>query len=239
MKRTHHWIPAALLTLAATAAHGGPPASVAIDSGPGWQDLKADDFTAVNCPADTWSWADGVLHCTGQPVGVIRTRKQFTNFELVVEWRHLAPAGNSGVFCWAIPESLEKIAAADATNRLPDGIEVQILDPGYKAKVAADGGKTDWFTCHGDVFAVGAAKLTPFPPLSPDGSRSFPTAETTRPSPQWNHYYVRAVNGEVRLWVNGTKVSGGTAAQPASGFLCLESEGSPVEFRHLRLRPLP
>ena len=56
---------------------------------------------------------------------------------------------------------------------------------------------------------------------------------------EWNGYYIRAVNGEVRLWVNGEEVSGGTAINPAWGYLCLESEGSPVEFRNVRVRMLP
>jgi hypothetical protein len=50
---------------------------------------------------------------------------------------------------------------------------------------------------------------------------------------------VRAINGEVRLWVNGEEVSGGRDCEPRSGFLCLESEGSPVEFKQLRIRELP
>ena len=47
------------------------------------------------------------------------------------------------------------------------------------------------------------------------------------------------INGEVRLWVNGEEVSGGKGAQPASGFICLESEGSPIDFKNLRVRELP
>jgi hypothetical protein len=43
----------------------------------------------------------------------------------------------------------------------------------------------------------------------------------------------------VRLWVNGGEVSGGTACDPATGYLCLESEGSPIQFRKLRIRELP
>ena len=50
---------------------------------------------------------------------------------------------------------------------------------------------------------------------------------------------VRAINGEVRLWVNGEEVTGGTNCEPRTGYLCLESEGSPVEFRGLRIRELP
>jgi hypothetical protein len=89
------------------------------------------------------------------------------------------------------------------------------------------------------VVKVGSTKMTPFPPLSPNGSRSFPRKELSKGSPEWNHYYVRAINGEVRLWVNGEEVSGGTGIEPAKGYLCLESEGSPVEFKNIRLRELP
>jgi hypothetical protein len=56
---------------------------------------------------------------------------------------------------------------------------------------------------------------------------------------EWNHYYIRAINGEVRLWVNGEEVSGGQDSNPRTGYLCLESEGAPVEFKELRIRELP
>ena len=65
--------------------------------------------------------------------------------------------------------------------------------------------KPDWFTSHGDVFPV-RAKMKPFPPVAPNGQRSFPTKRLTRGINQWNHYYIRAINGEVRLWVNGEEV---------------------------------
>jgi Domain of Unknown Function (DUF1080) len=82
-------------------------------------------------------------------------------------------------------------------------------------------------------------KMKPFPPVAPDGIRSFPTQERSKGVGEWNHYYVRAINGEVRLWVNGAEVSGGANCDPKTGYLCLESEGSPVEFRNLKLRELP
>ena len=207
------------------------------DTQPGFRDLKAEDFAKVNSADDTWSWKDGVLHCTGKPVSVMRSAKEFKNFEMVVEWSHQKPAGNSGVFVWATPASIEKLTAA-AKPGLPQGIEVQVLDHGYTEKVKAAGGKTDWFGTNGDVFPVGV-KMTPFPPLSPDGSRSFPRKQLAKGHGEWNHYYIRAINGEVRLWVNGEEVSGGTACSPAQGFLCLESEGSPILFRKLRIRELP
>ena len=207
------------------------------DEQPGFRSLVAADFTKVNSADDTWSWQDGVLHCTGKPVSVMRTVKEFTNFELVVEWMHEKPAGNSGVFLWATPASIEKLTSAGKPG-LPQGIEVQVLDHGYTEKVKASGGKTDWFGTNGDVFPVGV-KMTPFPPVSPNGERSFPRKHLAKGHGEWNQYYIRAINGEVRLWVNGEEVSGGTACDPKSGFLCLESEGSPIQFRKIRIRELP
>jgi hypothetical protein len=75
--------------------------------------------------------------------------------------------------------------------------------------------------------------------LSPNGSRSFPRKQLAKGHGEWNHYYIRAINGEIRLWVNGEEVSGGNGCDPAEGYLCLESEGSPIHFRKLRLRELP
>jgi hypothetical protein len=206
-------------------------------TGPGWRALVEADFVDVNGTPETWTWKDGIIHCTGQPIGVIRTRKPYTNFELVAQWRHLEPGGNSGIFIWASEEALRDLPP----GKLPTGgIEVQILDHGFTEQYEKSSGKKgDWFTTNGDVFAVGTSKMTPFPPISPDGSRSFPSKNLSKGVGQWNHYYVRAINGEVRLWVNGEEVSGGTGCEPRSGYLCLESEGAPVEFRQIRIRELP
>jgi hypothetical protein len=225
------------LTVAVNLRADEPGAVAKIDgSGPGWVSLGKADFAKVNSADDTWSFKGDEIHCTGKPVSVMRTQKQYTNFELVCEWRHMKDAGNSGIFVWTIPASLESLKGPG----LPHGIEVQVLDLGYKDAFEQGGKrKADWFTCHGDVFPVGAAKMKPFPPVAPNGRRSFPSKELTLDTGEWNHYYVRAINGEVRLWVNGEEVSGGTGCSPSTGYLCLESEGSPIEFRGLKLRELP
>lgn len=201
-------------------------------TGEGWRPLTREDFTQVNSAADTWSWKDGVLHCTGRPVSVMRTKKQFTNFEMVCEWMHLKSAGNSGVFVWTTEESIERLTESGKPG-LPQGIEVQVLDLEYGGKK-----KADWYTSHGDVFPVGT-QMKPFPPVAPNGKRSFPSKNLSKGINLWNHYYVRAINGEVRLWVNGEEVSGGTDCEPRVGYLCLESEGSPIQFKNLRIRELP
>lgn len=226
-------------SLSANPAPAGPdlPKAWIDGTGPGWRALGEDDFADVNGDPETWQFRDGMIISTGKPIGVMRTRKKVTNFELVVEWRHLRAAGNSGVFAW-VPE-------VALTGLKPDtlpkgGIEVQMLDHGYREQYEKSSGrKGDWFTTNGDIFAVGDSTMNPFPPLSPNGSRSFPRQNRSRGAGEWNHYYVRGINGEIRLWVNGEEVSGGANCQPATGYLCLEAEGSPIEFRNLRLRELP
>ena len=71
------------------------------------------------------------------------------------------------------------------------------------------------------------------------GSRAFPTEDRSKPSPQWNHYHIVCNNGEISLAVNGKVVTQGKAAKPRKGYICLESEGSPVQFRNMRIKELP
>ena len=219
--------------------------------GDGWTTLTLEDFVNVNGDDTTWREEDGVIHCTGRPVGGARSQKAYTNFELVVEWKHETFAGNSGLFLWC-PESAFTDLPPGTLPR--SGIEVQVLDLGYEANwLKNKGAHSNWFTSHGDVFPVGGSKMTAFTPAieytgedgeaykvgRPKSPRSFPTRRLTRPHGEWNHYYVRAVNGEVRLWVNGEEVNGGRGCEPATGYLALEAEAAPVQFRNLRIRELP
>lgn len=227
-----------------TAQETAKPAEQVVDrafidgTGLGWRELGEKDFVNVNTDPDTWTWKDGTVHCTGKPVGVCRSQNKITNFELVATWRHHKSGGNSGIFVWATEEALTGLKP----NALPPGgIEVQVLDHGYVEdwKKSHNGKDPDWFTSNGDVFPVGKSDMVPFPPVAAGGKRSFPRKHLSKGIGLWNHYYVRAINGEVRLWVNGEEVSGGTKCEPKTGYLCLESEGAPVEFKNLRIRELP
>ena len=104
----------------------------------------------ANCAPETWSVTNGMIHCTGHPTGAMRTERQYENFILEVEWRHLSSGGNSGVFIWGTP------IAAPGVPFLR-GIEVQVLDHGFNVP-----GKNQWYTTHGDVFPIHGAKMKPF-----------------------------------------------------------------------------
>jgi len=212
------------------------PAAMIDGNGPGWNKLTFDDFVNINCKDDTWSNEDGIIKCNGNCNGGFRSKEQYTNFEMVMEWKHLRRSGNAGIFIWSPLAVVEKMKP----GQLPQGIEIQILDHGYAEDYEKkQGKKSDWFTTHGDVFPCGVAKMKPFEPSAPNGNRSFPSAEHSKGFGEWNHYYIRAINGEVRLWVNGYEVAGGNECSPASGFIALEAEGAPVDYRNIRVRKLP
>jgi hypothetical protein len=176
----------------------------------------------VNCAPETWSWRDGLVHCTGKPTGALRTERQYENFILELEWRHLKSGGNAGVFLWASALGAPGVPFLRA-------IEVQVLDHGY--------GKSDWFTTHGDVFPIHGSSMKPFG--RHNGMRSFPSEERSKGTPEWNHYRMVCTNGVLRLSVNGKEVSGGEQCTWRKGYIGLESEGSPVEFRNVRIKELP
>jgi hypothetical protein len=185
----------------------------------------------ANCAPETWSVREGMIHCTGKPTGALRTARQYENFVLEVEWRHLTDGGNSGVFIWGTP------IAAPGVPFLR-GIEVQVLDHGYAEQYEKQTGKkAEWFTTHGDVFPIHGATMKPFG--RHNGDRSFPSEERSKRTPEWNHYRVVCTNGVLRLHVNGKEVSGGEECNYRKGYLALESEGAPVEFRNIRIKELP
>ncbi|MBL9126759.1 MAG: DUF1080 domain-containing protein, partial [Verrucomicrobiales bacterium] len=150
----------------------------------------------------------------------LRTTRMFQNFVLELEWRHLRPQGNAGVFVWA--DALT--ARGEPFIR---GIEVQVLD----------GREGPTHTSDGDIFPIHGARMVPM--NGRGGDRAFPTEKRMKPSPEWNHYRIECLDGAISLAVNGKIVTRGRDASPRKGYICLESEGSPVEFRNLRLQELP
>jgi hypothetical protein len=195
---------------------------------PMFQPNSLSGWVNANCAPETWSIKDGVISCTGKPTGALRTEKQYENFILEAEWRHLSEGGNSGVFVWGTPISSPGVPFLR-------GIEVQVLDHGYMKN--ADPSKPRWFTTHGDVFPIHGATMQPHG--EHNGSRSFPSEERSKPSPEWNHYRIEANNGRLTLAVNGKVVSGGNNCNYRKGYLALESEGAPVEFRNVKIKELP
>ena len=176
----------------------------------------------VNCAPDTWSVRDGMIHCTGKPICELRTERMYENFILELEYNHLEPGGNAGVFIWGD-------ALTARGQPFVRAIEVQVLD----------GRNTDNYTSHGDVFPIHGARMTPDRPHPGGWMRSLPSERRARPAGEWNQYRITARNGTIKLAVNGAEVSGGYDISPRKGYIHLESEGGVVQWRNLRIRELP
>ncbi len=198
-------------------------------SEPGYIDLfNGKDLTGwvnVNCAPSTWQIGQddeggAVIACSGVPTGVLRTDRMYENFELELEYRHHVPGGNAGLFVWS-----DAITARG--QPFTRSVEVQVMD----------GQEGDWYTSDGDIFPIHGAKMTPENPRG-NGDRAFPTEKRANRAPLWNHYHVICNNGEISLAVNGKVVTRGKNITPRKGYICLEAEGSPVDFRNIRIKEL-
>ena len=131
---------------------------------PAFRDLfNGKDLTGwvnVNTDPDTWTVRDGILICKGKPIGVMRSDKQYENFILHIEWKHIEPGGNSGVFVWSDAKPGEK-------NRLPNGVEVQMLEVDFVNMHKRNGEPLSLGYVHGDLFGVGGVEITPDNPRGP------------------------------------------------------------------------
>ena len=181
-----------------------------------------DGWVRVNTAPSTWTVRDGMLICSGKPIGELRTTRMYQNFIMEVEWRHMKPRGNAGIFVWA-----DDITARGVPFHR--SIEVQVLENAY--------GNTRSYTTHGDIFPIHGATMTPI--NGRGGSRAFPTEKRSNPSPQWNHYRIECRDGDISLAVNGKVVTRGKACSPRKGYICLESEGGVVHYRNLKVKELP
>jgi DNA-binding beta-propeller fold protein YncE len=179
-------------------------------------------WTNVNCAQSTWSVRDDLVVSTGVPTGVLRTLREFENFIVELEWKHIVPGGNAGFFVHsgALPVRGQPFTKA---------IEIQILDRDHPEGIA---------TGHGDVFSIQGATFVPDRPHPRGWMRCLPSERRAKPAGEWNHYRVECRDGRVKLAVNGKEVSGGYDCNPRKGFICLESEGSECHFRNLRIQEL-
>lgn len=183
----------------------------------------------VNTAEDTWRTEEDLLICKGLPIGVMRSEKQYENFILQVEWRHMEAGGNSGVFVWSD-------ATPDPESRLPGGVEVQMLELDWVNLNKRDGKKPPIAYVHGELFGVGGVETIPD---TPRGSRSKSIENRALGKGIWNSYTVICVDGTIKLSVNGKFVNGIRKSTIKKGYLCLESEGAEIHFRNFKLTELP
>jgi hypothetical protein len=183
----------------------------------------------VNTSPETWHVEKDILVCSGHPIGVMRSEKQYENFILHIEWMHMEAGGNSGTFVWSNANPPED-------TRLPNGVEVQMLELDWINLNMKDGVKPPEAYVHGELFGVGGVVTIPD---NPRGTRSKSVENRCMGKGQWNIYDVVCVDGTIKLSVNGKFVNGISKSTQKKGYICLESEGGEIHFRNIRIVELP
>jgi cytochrome c len=232
-----------LFVAAAAAAQEGQPENTLTDaekqagwkllfdgkSTAGWRGYKMDKMPPG------WQVIDGKLvrvsgGAGGKGAGGgddIVTVEQFDNFELKLDWKIVDRAGNSG---------LVLRASENAVTSWHTGPEMQILDnaayPGRDVRQLAG-------ACY-DLYA--------------------PAKDVSRPRGEWNEARVVANGRHIEHWLNGTKLLEYELGSddwkervakskfkdmkhfhdpPLKGHICLQDHTARIEYRNIKLRPLP
>ena len=165
-------------------------------------------------PDAIWSVADGVLICKGRPPGVMRTEKEYSNYEITVEWRwpQGGKPGNSGLL----------VHASKPRERFiwPKSLEVQLASSNA-----------------GDFWMIGET-VTVADSTQIDRRWMKLSASSEKPPGEWNTMKVRCKNDTITVWVNGVLMNEGTGLTATKGAICLQSEGAEIHFRKVELTSL-
>jgi hypothetical protein len=162
-----------------------------------------------NCK-DTFSAKDGKLTITGRPAGYIRTEKDYANYVIRAQVRHLRSCNNG---------LLLRMVGQDKV--WPRSIECQ--------------GQKD---AMGDIWNIDAfpMKTDPDRTRGRHTAKIHPTNE--KPVGEWNQYEIYLNKGDLRLIVNGLVQNVATECWQTPGKICIQSEGGPVEWRNIVLIPI-
>lgn len=178
------------------------------------RDAKAED---KKTPASAvWSVEDGILTCTGQPTGYIRTKDEYENYRLAVEWRwpEGTTRGNNGV--------LVHTTTPNALGQWPKSIEVQLA-----------------FGDAGDFWVIGTTLEVPDVEKRRRDRRHLNLTDgSEKPAGEWNRMEIVAKGDEIIVHVNGTLVNHATKVSQTKGAISLQSEGARIQFRKVELTPL-
>jgi type 1 glutamine amidotransferase len=163
---------------------------------------------------EVWGVRDGVLTCTGRPAGYLKTDKEFENYVLTLEWRWPGKGGNNGV--------LVHTTTPEALGVWPKSIEVQL---GHENA--------------GDFWVIGTELDVEDEAARKTDRRHRNTSDgDEKPLGEWNKMEITCRGDEVLVKVNGRLVNHATKCSQTKGAVSLQSEGTPIEFRNIRLTPL-
>jgi len=229
---------AAVLLVSAGVLLGDEPIVTEQEKAEGFVPLfNGKDFTGWIMQGKPWEIKDGVMICPGKGYGWPRTKEDYENFVLRLEYK-ISPHGNSGIFIRAAPQG----------NPAFSGMEVQVLD---------DYGRPPNKHTAGALYAA----------VAPCKNASKPAGEWNEVEITCDHRRVKVVmNGvtlydinlddpeldkEIASYVHPVRIKGKdgkmiTVQKPypplktraRKGYIGLQNHGHRVEYRKIRIKVL-
>ncbi|GGH28409.1 hypothetical protein GCM10007423_14940 [Dyadobacter endophyticus] len=169
---------------------------------------------------------DGLLVSLGTPGGHLITDAQHENFRFTFQYRFAAKPGNCGALVFVSKPR-------DLYEMFPKSIEIQLMNQnaGDFWCIQEDITVPDMEKRRGpkEKWGVNGDKLRRIPNLT-DG--------TEKPLGEWNSMVIECVKNSIKVWLNGVLVNYGYDATASKGQIALQSEGSEVEFKDVKLTPI-
>jgi hypothetical protein len=170
-------------------------------------------------PENLFQVKEGKIYSPGIPDGYIRTTEKFSNFKLHLEWRWPEEPINSGVLMHVQGEDRIWPKCIEAQLKHGNAGDFVLMGPGTGITVRDStyliGPDEGWYKVVG----------------------KFEVSSEKQPG-EWNSYDITSLNGDIEVTVNGVLQNSGTGMTLSEGYILLQSEGSPIEFRNIWLQPL-
>jgi Domain of Unknown Function (DUF1080) len=179
--------------------------------------LKGTDpaqFELVGLAPDSIAIVDGEVRLTGKPLGYFATKQEYKDYVLTFEFKYDRPEG----------------LKSDADFRGNSGVLLQITKPHkvWPSCVQVQLAQAD----PGAIFAMNDSKCEA-------GSDPLAQKGAIKPVGEWNKLQVTCQAGAIVAVLNGVEVAKGEKADPDHGAIGWQSEGKPIRFREIRIKPLP
>ena len=166
-------------------------------------------------PKATWSVTNGVIHCTGKPIGYLRSTGVYQDYVLTVEWRFLKVAPK-----------------ADNTGVL---VHMQLPDKVWPECVQVQGKHTR----QGDLFLMAGAESKEHKGMDANTPLPLRGGANEHAIGEWDTVRTVCAGGTVTAYVNDRLMNETTECTVTNGFIGIQSEGGDIEIRRMALDPLP
>jgi len=187
-----------------------------------WEFFLVEDEFGDQVPFDqVFSVTDGKeIFIIGQPYGYMRTKEPYSNYALHVEYMYPEVPGNSGIFI---------NAQVPPDRKWPSCLENQL-----SANSAGDFLMINGSDCNevSEEMRAWAAERGRSPRLE---KKEAPTEFIVG---EWNTVDIVCEGNHITTYVNGVLQNECTGFTYDSGYICLQSEGSPILFRNIWLKKL-